>query len=247
MNGLKTPKMILFDYGNTLICEEGWNTLNGQTAVFKHVISNPDNVTPEDADNFAMEFYEKILSDSRNINIEIHQHQFMQLMYEYLGLEFDVPNDYIEKIFWDATSYGAIMPKIDKFISYMNNCGIRSGVISNIGFSGKLLEERINRLLPHNKFEFIIASSEYVFRKPHRILFDLAIKKANLSPEDIWFCGDHAICDIEGAHSAGMFPIKYYEKSKENLWAGPDKTDFSFPHLNITDWDELIQIIEKLR
>ena len=29
--------MILFDYGNTLIHEAGWNTLNGQKAVFEHV------------------------------------------------------------------------------------------------------------------------------------------------------------------------------------------------------------------
>ena len=55
---LKLPKMILFDYGNTLICEAGWNTLKGQTAVFEHVIKNPYNVTAKDADDFALREYE---------------------------------------------------------------------------------------------------------------------------------------------------------------------------------------------
>lgn len=245
MQKLKKPKMILFDYGNTLICEDGWNTLNGQKAVFQHVISNPNGATAEDADNFALRVYERDLSSSRDECIEIHERQFMQLMYETLGVKFDKTPDEIEKIFWFSTSRGALMPKVDKMISFINSKGIRSGVVSNIGFSGKLLTERINNLLPENKFEFIIASSEYVYRKPHKMIFELAIAKSGLSPDEIWFCGDHAICDVTGAHNAGMFPVRYDNKSAENLWAGPDDLKFDFDHLYITDWDELIQFLDE--
>jgi putative hydrolase of the HAD superfamily len=34
-----------------------------------------------------------------------------------------------------------------------------------MGWSGKALEARIDRLLPENRFEFVIASSEYMIRK----------------------------------------------------------------------------------
>lgn len=236
--------MILFDYGNTLICEDGWNTLNGQKAVFKHVIRNPKGVTAQDADDFANEVYEGDLSSSRDECIEIHERQFMQLMYETLGVEFDLPLEEIERIFWFATSRGVLMPKVDKMISFINSMGIRSGVVSNIGFSANALIERINSTLPENKFEFIIASSEYVYRKPHKRIFDLAISKADLAPDKMWFCGDHTVCDITGAHNAGMFPVRYDNKSKENLWAGPDDLKLNFDHLYITDWDEFIEILK---
>ena len=243
---LKLPKMRLFDYGNTLICEAGWNTLKGQMAVFEHVIKNPHNATAKDADEFALREYEYNLSQSRDECIEIHERQFMQLMYDYLGVEFDVPLEEIEEIFWNATSDGDIMPGADKMIDFINSLGIRSGVVSNIGFSGKLLTKRINRFLPNNKFEFILASSEYAYRKPHKMIFDIALKKANLPANDIWFCGDHTICDITGSHNMGMFPVRYDERCIENLWAGPKDISLSFDHLHINTWDEFIDILRSL-
>ena len=98
--------------------------------------------------------------------------------------------------------------------------------------------------LPENKFEFIIASSEYVYRKPHKRIFDLAIAKSGLSPDEIWFCGDHTVCDVTGSHNAGMFPVRYDNKSAANLWAGPDDIKLPFDHLYIKDWDELIEILD---
>ena len=52
-----------------------------------------------------------------------------------------------------------------------------------------LSAERINRLLPKNNFEFIITSSNYIFRKPHKRLFDLVLEKAGLRPEEVWYIG----------------------------------------------------------
>jgi len=57
------------------------------------------------------------------------------------------------------------------------------------------LTNRINEFLPNNNFEFIIATSEYIFRKPHKRIYELALKKANLEAKDVWYCGDNAVCD----------------------------------------------------
>ena len=45
--------------------------------------------------------------------------------------------------------------------------------------------------LASNKFESIIASSDYMFRKPNPMLFELALKKAGLNAGDVWFCGNN--------------------------------------------------------
>ena len=54
---MRYPKMILFDYGHTLLYEPGYDTLNGEKALFPYIRRNPNNVTPEQADALAGELF----------------------------------------------------------------------------------------------------------------------------------------------------------------------------------------------
>ncbi|GHU94980.1 hypothetical protein FACS1894208_06990 [Clostridia bacterium] len=45
------------------------------------------------------------------------------------------------------------MANIEELLTYLHNIGIRSGVISNIGWSGGALKHRIDRLLPNRHIE----------------------------------------------------------------------------------------------
>lgn len=181
------------------------------------------------------------------MGFEMHEWQFQRFLYEYLEIELSISYQEAENIFWDNAAFGAIMPKSDIMIDYINNKGIRSGVISNIGWSGSALEMRLDRLLPRNKFEFVIASSEYMFRKPSPMLFELALKKAGLSACDVWFCGDNISADIEGAASVGIFPVWYEDKTIENPCRDQNNGKvLECNHLHIHDWMELIDILEKL-
>lgn len=241
----KKPKMILFDYGHTLLYEPGFDTLRGEEALFKYIISNKNNLTPKQANDFSQALFAEI-GLVRETGLEMHERQFQRFLYEYLEIELSVSLPEAEKIFWDNTSAGAIMPNADRIIDYINANGIRSGVISNIGWSGTALEERLNRLLPRNTFEFVIASSEYMFRKPNVMLFELALKKAGLSCGDVWFCGDNIKADIEGSASAGIFPVWYEDETVENPWRGQyNQTLPECEHLHIHDWTELIDVLEE--
>lgn len=128
---------------------------------------------------------------------------------------------------------------IVEFLQCLKQRNIRTGVISNISYCGKIVEERINSLIPDNEFEFIIATSEYMFRKPNKRIFDLALEKAGLAAEDVWYIGDQYECDIVGAKDAGLQPIWYlgaidpdYEK-KDGVIA-------------IESWSELEKMVELL-
>lgn len=81
--------------------------------------------------------------------------------------------------------------------------------ISNISYAPSVVAERINRLLPENAFEFIITSSNYIFRKPNKRIFDLALEKAELQPDEVWYIGDQYECDVNGSLNAGLLPIWY--------------------------------------
>lgn len=240
----KKPKMILFDYGHTLLCEPDFNFLRGEEALFKYVKCNKNNLTPKQVTDFSQELFEKI-GTVRELDLELHELQFQRFLYEYLEIELSIPFPEAEKIFWDGTSAGALMPNADIMLDYINASGIRSGIISNIGWSGMALAERVNRLLPRNQFEFIITSSEYMFRKPNPLLFELALKKAGLSAEDVWFCGDNIKADVEGSAAVGIFPVWYEDEIMENPWRAQNKgIALCCKHLHIHDWNELIAFLE---
>ena len=245
---MKKPKMIMFDYGHTLMCEPDFDPLRGEKALLEYAKSNKNGLTAEQVCDFTQDLFEKI-GVARNMGMEIHEWQFQRFVYEYLEIELSISIPEAEKVFWDHASTGSIMPYADKMIDFINANGIRSGVISNIAFSGAALADRINRLLPKNKFEFIIASSEYMFRKPNPMLFELALKKAGLSAEDAWFCGDNAKADIEGSSAVGIFPVWYEDETMEKtIWLLRQNHGIipDCGHLHIHDWRELIEILGKM-
>jgi len=236
------PKMIMFDYGQTLISEKRFDGVAGNKAIIRLSKSNPYHVTGKQMQTLAQELTKDIgrwTPDVRkSINIEVHNHKFQNYLYEYYGLEFDQTEEELEKIFWENAAPAKATEHIAELLSYLKDSGIRTAVISNISFSGKTLEERIHKLIPENQFEFILATSEYVFRKPHHRIFELALRKAKLSPSEVWYCGDNAYFDVEGATRVGIAPVWYTGAIEPENRLIPDQ-----PCLRINDWKELIDYL----
>jgi putative hydrolase of the HAD superfamily len=237
------PKMILFDYGQTLITEEKFDPVKGNKALLKHTKSNPNGVTAlqiqELADTLSSEIGNALVGEGRSRNLlEVSNYAFNRYLYEYHNVEFTKSSEELAHIFWDNAAPGRSTENIEKLLKHLQEKGIRTGVISNIMFSTATLTNRINELLPDNRFEFILASSEYIFRKPHRRIFEMALAKAKLSAEQIWFCGDNPICDVEGAYNAGMKPVWYTACMDGDAGMLP-----VVPHLKIDDWEELIHML----
>ncbi|MCH5342152.1 MAG: HAD family hydrolase [Acetatifactor sp.] len=225
---MKTPKMILFDYGQTLISEAKFDGIKGTEAVLQYATRNKYNKT-------AAEIQEEASAINRELGrfdplkrhlfqVEVPNYMFTSYLYAAQGIDVSLTPDEVDRVFWDAAAPGTPTEGIQEFLAFLGRQNIRTGVISNIAYCGKAVEERINSLLPDNKFEFILATSEYLFRKPNRRIFELALEKAQLLPEDVWYVGDQYECDIKGAAGAGMFPVWYigaidlpYEERKDIL------------------------------
>ncbi len=239
---MKKPQMILFDYGHTLCYEPGWDSMRGNKALMQYITKNPNNYTLQDIVEGAQLIFGKHIETIRSYGYDIGGQIGNRVLYEYLGIEFSLTPLEQEIIFWRAASEGAIMPNADHMLDHLHQMGIRTGVISNLLWSGDALRERLNRLLPNNHFEFIMTSSDYLFRKPNDILFQIALSKAGLPASEVWYCGDNPKKDIEGAASVGIFPIHYdndIEKSRDRIGQTAPKSE----HLHITEWDELIRIL----
>lgn len=241
---MRLPQMILFDYAHTLAWEPDADFLRGEIAVFRHVKTNPRSITPAEAARLGTELF-LAARDCRHSGWELHEHQQLLLKYDLLGLTFDLPLADIEKLLWTAACPGEPMPGASDMLAALRARGIRTGVISNLGWTGEALTDRLHRLLPEHEFEFVIASSDYGVRKPNPLIFQAALSKANLSPQDVWFCGDQIEADVYGAQAAGLFPVWYEEPAIPNGFARKNAgLAITGEHLHIHHWGELLHALD---
>lgn len=241
---MRKPKMIIFDYGQTLVNESVFDPLKGTEAVLSKACNNPNNVSKETIQSLANELNKEIGRYGVDIDkesiLEVHTHIFQKYLYEYFDIELIKPHEEVERIFANGAISSEATKNINAFLAYLKKQKIRTGVISNISFSGGLLREIISEHIPSHNFEFIIASSEYVFRKPHKRIFELALRKAKLAPCDVWYCGDNGVCDVDGAGNCGIFPVWYKGAIEDRKKIVPKKEC-----LEVMDWNELIDVLDK--
>lgn len=216
------PKMILFDYGQTLVNEAKFDGVKGTEAVLQYAIKNKYNRTAAQIQAVADEMNGELgrFDPARRhlLQVEIPNDMFCGYLYESQGVELSIRGAKRDKVFWDAASPGVPTEGIEDFLRFLKEQGIRTAVLSNITFCGEVLENRLREVLPEHEFEFILATSEYMFRKPHRRIFEFALEKAGLKPEEVWYIGDNYECDVVGATNAGLFPVWYQgatEKTQE--------------------------------
>lgn len=233
---ISLPKMILFDYGQTLVNERKFDGVKGTAEVMNYAVKNKHNYTAEDVQNAANAINDELgrydPARSHLIQVEVPNCMFSPYLYESMGIELALSNKEREQIFWDAASPGAPTEGMLEFLDFLKKQGIRTGVISNITYCGEAVKDRIDNVVIGHDFEFIIATSEYMFRKPNKRIFQLALEKADLNPEDVWYIGDNYECDVVGARNAGIFPV-WYVGAKEATYA--EKEDV----LVIKKWADL--------
>jgi putative hydrolase of the HAD superfamily len=82
---------------------------------------------------------------------------------------------------------------------------------------------KIDQLGIRNDFDLILVSEEAGIKKPDPKIFEMALDKLQLRPEECIYIGDHPVNDIEGAARIGMGTIwiKVNQPWKEEVMARP--------------------------
>ncbi len=245
---MKLPKMILFDYGDTLLCEPDRHFERGYATLLELATLNPNGCTVSDIEREVKRFFHDSMQLSRELYFDIGAQRCFRAMLEYLQIEIPLSLDEIESLVWTAATPGAVMPCADVMLDYLHAHGIRAGVISNTCWSESTLTERFNRLLPNAQMEFIMASSEYLYRKPDPMIFEIALRKARLAPDDVWFCGDRIDWDVMGAANAGIFPVWYESDAavREGVVDASRELDTKIECLHIRHWNQLVESLKTL-
>ena len=242
---LHKPEMIFFDYGHTLCYEPVQDYPAGWAAVLEHAVVNRSGVTAEELSRLCAETYDRLWGAMRPLEIETDGFKLDASIYECLGLEFDLPLEELEYIRWCATEPIYPMEGIEGFLGLCAGLGVRTAVISNLSYSGGALRRRIDETLPFHRFEFILASSDGVYRKPSEWIFRRALARAGVEAGESWFVGDDVSCDIEGAARSGIYPIWYNSPLKCSYKPAP-KAPPGCGHMRVESWNELGDVLRGL-
>lgn len=237
------PKMILFDYGGTLLYEPDFDPRRGNEALFRLIKDNPNNITLDEYSEKLQSLFEEI-RELRSDLIEIHEYHFLRYLLEYFNITLTVPIEEAEQAVFEAVAHAELTPDSDIILDHLSRNNIRTGVISNLCWSGKALSARLDKHFPKHHFDFIMTSSEYIFRKPDKHIFELAVRKSGLNASEIWYCGNNIRADIIGAHEAGLFPVFYNNTNlnhSERL--DNDVSNINFPCLTVSSWKEFIEVL----
>lgn len=97
-----------------------------------------------------------------------------------------------------------LFPDVSGTLTGVRSKGCRVGVASN--FDSRLLEI-IGTLDPKGHIEFVMASSQIGFRKPHREFFDAIVSHAAVEAASIVYVGDELDNDVAAARSAGLHAL----------------------------------------
>jgi putative hydrolase of the HAD superfamily len=206
MNNIKA---ILFDLDNTIL--DRTSTFNNFTKSFLKTYF----------DHFEMkqEIFDRIIyldQDGYKDKQELFSELLEELPWKLKPLKTELLDFYSTEYVKNAV----LMENAREMVQHLRK-KYKTGLITN----GKTVIQygKIDQLEIRNDFDLIIVSEEAGIKKPDPKIFELALRKLELSPEQCIFIGDHPVNDIEGAAKIGMKTIwmKVNQPWKDGLSAKP--------------------------
>jgi putative hydrolase of the HAD superfamily len=207
--GMDNIKAVIFDLDNTIL--DRTSTFSSFTNVFLATFFNHMESTQEIFDRIIY-LDQDGYKDKRQL--------FAELILE---LPWKVTPQMTELLDFYTTEYvksAVLMNKAKEVISYLRNKYL-TGLITN----GKTAIQygKLEQLKMSNDFDFIIVSEEVGIKKPDARIFEMALDKLELTPEQCIYVGDHPVNDIEGAAKIGMETIwiKVNQPWRDGITAKP--------------------------
>ncbi|MGL4798932.1 MAG: HAD family hydrolase [Cellulosilyticaceae bacterium] len=228
-------KAMLFDAGDTLIEYIKSHPLEGTRALLQ-IANNPNNVTAEEIQSYAMEMGQLFNDARESKGIEYSMRSFQRFLYEMHDVSFDIEPIQVENIFNQKAFIGKTMEGILTFLDELESRGIRKAILSNSSFSEEAIREELrNYGINDNRFEFVISTSEYGFRKPDKRIFELALRKLKLNADEVCYIGNSFKYDVEGAQNAKIFPIWFNKQENKGSYKNGEVLEVR-TYKEITEW-----------
>jgi len=227
---------ILFDRGETLVHFGETNYEAGQNVILSSV--RPINALDLAAfDRFEDEFFEKIEFYRRHANLECNLLHYYELLSRYFGVQFDKSHEELCRQYHLAAENISPLPGAQKVLAALKRAGFLLGLVTNTSLPHSVIKAEFDRLSLYDYFDTVVCSSEIVFRKPDRAMFDVALRALNVPPSEAMFVGDDYRADIVGAKQVGL----------KAVWLNPQRLkipDEVKPDYDIAGLEEILSFSE---
>ena len=229
---MNRPSAILFDFGGTLLGDRRYDPEGGHARLLHYAIP-PNTMTPKEV----KEEEDRMDADLEQHYglIDISMQRFHRTLFDKLGLQFRISASEMELQYWKGTVSYSPEPGISEVLQELQQLKIEMGVVSNYPFSGSILQWELQHQGLMDAFSFVLSSADYAIRKPHSLLFEVALAKLNIKADRAWYCGNSLEHDIKGAKSAGLGSIWYNRRRAA--------ADGTLPDAEIHNWSEFIPIV----
>ncbi len=145
-----------------------------------------------------------IMSDSEKWD------HYMRLVFRDLGIQDPALLEIVKKRLKSGTSFRPYR-EVSGVLREVRSAGLKMGVISNAPAELMYVLKRTGLA---DKFDNIIISEDAGVEKPHRKIFEIAVKKAKVKKEEFLYVGDNYLADIKGGIKAGVKVVWLLRDSK---------------------------------
>ena len=216
-----TIEGILFDYGNTLISIElDWEKIMPLNIENMIRYLKSKNV-PVEIDPFGKHFVEFKNLKHQQGQKEMHEYRSVDVLRKTF-MEFGLNHlsktemaEAVDAFFSPEESEYQIVEGAHQVLQTLKKQGYKLAIVSNAS-SGQLIQKAMKNRDFQKYFDAVIVSADVGFRKPHPKIFQMALQKINVSPENAVMIGDVPPYDIAGAKELGMKTIlvKYVDSTE---------------------------------
>lgn len=204
-------KGVLFDLGGTLIYIDNDPNFYSRFIFerFEKLLgADISRMTYEEFTKFAIAYWHKIKDDyfSRGEDFNLDEFSF-GLLREY-GLTEEsgrrIAPEYSKAIFECEYNNTAIFDGALELLSHLRDNDYRIGLISNSAYNEAQIRKLMRKVGIEDYFEIVLTSSDERCSKPNPKIFQKALSRLNLKPDEALYIGDRPRFDAEGPKNVGM-------------------------------------------
>lgn len=107
----------------------------------------------------------------------------------------------VSETFTDIRTWSRVLPETPPALESLRSAGYKLAAISN---SDGRIESELGRAGLGEYLDFVIDSAIVGVEKPHAEIFEIALQRANVAPEEALYVGDLYAADVGGARLAGL-------------------------------------------
>ena len=147
-----------------------------------------------------------------------------------------------EQTYWRVfLSEAKLFPGLEKFLEELRLLQVPMAIVTDL--TAQIQFRKMVYFELDHYFDYIVTSEEAGYDKPHRLPFEISLKKMNLhKKQNIWFIGDNPKNDIEGAKKhTNATTLQKMHKGVTRA-TGLYQADLEF-----TEYTDLIKLINQIK